>query len=202
MFFSTPIDLDKWNSAKWSGAVYLFSNDSCPILGFLFKNYQAGKSIFEEWKKNTIGSFCDDFLKIDFIVPPFPADSWIYSDPDHNHGKGYFIHVGPNVEKSIDRSALSGIRPEKLLLTMVSRYQWMDERSESVNRDTFIRLSKKYSEYLVVPIGVKNDSKQIDGNNVIYDFEYAIRMKNVYSKAGDSLRDDDLSKAVLRKPEQ
>ncbi len=46
MFFSTPINLDKWNAAQWRGMLYLFSPGYPPVLGLLYHNYEAAKSIF------------------------------------------------------------------------------------------------------------------------------------------------------------
>lgn len=51
MFFSTPIDLYKWNAAEWRGMLYLFYPGAVPVLGLLYRNYAAAKSIFTDWKK-------------------------------------------------------------------------------------------------------------------------------------------------------
>lgn len=126
MFFSSPIDLEKWNAASWRGMLYLFAPGHCPVLGILYKDYLAAKGIFSEWKKNASNSFVDEFLKVDYVVPPFPKDCWVYSDPDRNYGKGYFVHIVPNIDESINRAIASGIPPEEMLLATVSRYQWMD----------------------------------------------------------------------------
>ena len=201
MFFSTPIDLDKWNSARWKGMLYLFSPGMCPVLGLLYRNYEAGKAIFSEWKRNSISQFSDDFLKVDYIEPPFPQGAWICSDRDHNYGKGYFVHIGPNIDASIDRGVSSGIKPEEMLLMMVSRYQWMDEINGSQNRDLFKRLVTNNSGYLMLPIGIINESKPIDESNLIIDFKYAIQLRNATFKTGASLRDDDICKVVLKQPE-
>ena len=65
MFFSSPINLEKWNAAKWRGTVYLWGGDA-PAVGLFFTNYSAGKEIFKEWKKNYKDmEFADTFLKVD-----------------------------------------------------------------------------------------------------------------------------------------
>lgn len=46
MFYSTPIDLDKWNRAKWKGAVYLTQSRMVPVIGLFFENYSAAREIF------------------------------------------------------------------------------------------------------------------------------------------------------------
>ena len=73
------------------------------------------------------GESADSFLKLDYVVPPFPKDCWVYSEADRNFGKGYFVHLGPNVDKAISRAEESGIKLEELFLASITRYQWMDE---------------------------------------------------------------------------
>jgi hypothetical protein len=153
MFFSSPIDLDKWNAAGWRGMIYLFAPEVCPVLGILYKDYTAAKSIFSEWKKHALNSFVDKFLKVDYVVTPFPKDCWVYSDPDRSYGKGYFVHIGPNIDESIHRAIEAGIQPEEMLLATISRYQWMDELHGSQYRDTFKHCVDNGSDYLLMPIG-------------------------------------------------
>lgn len=98
MFFSTPIDLDKWNAAEWRGMLYLIYPGAVPVLGLLYRNYAAAKSIFTDWKKTAKDNFADDFIKVDYVTPPFPQDCWVYTDKERSFGKGYFVHIGPNTE--------------------------------------------------------------------------------------------------------
>jgi len=202
MFFSSPIDLDKWNSAGWKGMLYLFAPGYCPVLGILYKNYSVAKSIFLEWKEYASDSYADKFLKVDLVIPPFPKDCWVYTDPDRNYGNGYFVHIGPNVNESIQRAIESGIQREELFLAALSRYQWMDENNGSKNRDVFKNYLDKGSEYLLMPIGIRDESKLINEENLIIDFDYAIRMKSATFQTGVDIKDDDFCKAVLKKAER
>jgi len=202
MFFSTPINLDKWNAAQWRGILYLFSPGYPPVLGLLYHNYKAGKSIFDDWKEDSKEEYVDEFIKVDFITPPFPKDCWVYSDADRNYGKGYFVHIGPNTDESIKRAVESGIPPKELFLATISRYQWMDEINGSQNRVLFKKLTSKGTGFFMVPIGVKDLRKPIGESNLIIDFEQAVKMKNVSFKTGLSLTNNDLCKVVLRKAEE
>ena len=147
------------------------------------------------------GSHADKFLKVDYIIPPFPKDCWIYSDSERSFGKGYFVHIGPNVEESINRAIECGIPPEEILLASISRYQWMDELNGSQNRDMFRRCMGSGTGYLLMPIGIKDESKPIEEANLIIDFEYAVEMKNATFKSGVDVKDDDFCKAVLKRAE-
>lgn len=200
-FFSTPINLDKWNTAQWRGIMYLFSS-GYPVLGLLYHNYEAAKSIFKDWKEDSKGEYVDEFIKVDFITPPFPKDCWVYSDGDRNFGKGYFVHIGPNTDESINRAIKSGIPPDELLIATISRYQWMDEMNGPQNRELFTELTHRGTGFFLMPIGIKNKRKPIEKSNLIIDMEQAVKMKNVSFKTGTSVQDDDLCKVVLKKAEE
>lgn len=202
MFFSSPINLDKWNAAQWRGMLYLFSPGQVPILGLLYYHYPAARSIFADWKKDANNYFADKFIKVDYITSPFPKDCWIYSAKDRNCGKGYFVHIGPNTDESIKRAIDSGLKLEELLVASVSRYQWMDEANGSTNRDLFKQLTSGGAGYLLMPIGIKDKNKPIEESNLIIDFDYAIRMKNVTFKTGIEIDDNDICKVVLNKSEE
>lgn len=202
MFFSTPIDLDKWNAAQWRGTLYLFSPGYPPVLGLLYHNYESALSIFKDWKEDSKGEYVDAFIKVDFVIPPFPKNSWVYSDKNRNFGKGYFIHVGPNTDASIERAIKSGIPPEELLLATVSRYQWMDEISGSKNRDFFQQLTNKGTGFFLMPVGIKDLKKPIEESNLIIDMNQAVKMRNVSFKTGVSIQDQDPCSVVLRKAEE
>lgn len=199
MFFSTPIDLDKWNKAHWKGTLYLFQPGYVPVLGLLFENYEAGKSIFEAWKKDSIDGKIDEFVSLSFIVPPFPKDCWVYKDPERNYGKGYFIHIGPNVDKSIERAIKAGMDTEEILLASLCRYQWMDELSGTASRDMFKKLTDKGMPFMLMPIGVKNASKPIVQDNLFIGFDYAVKMNKVSFRKGTEIDENDICKAVLQK---
>ncbi|MGB4659999.1 MAG: SEFIR domain-containing protein [Mobilitalea sp.] len=199
MFFSSPIDVEKWNSARWKGILYLFSSEHPPVLGILYDNYSTAKSIFTEWKINSKDDFYDNFIKVDLITPPFPDNCWVYFDKDRSNGKGYFVHIGPNIDESLNRATASGINVEDLILTSISRYQWMNESADSKNRKQFQDITANKSGYFLMPIGIKDKEKAIEENNLIIDFKYAIKMRNITFKTGLEIEDNDLCKAVLNK---
>lgn len=202
MFFSSPIDLEKWNRAGWKGVIYLFRPGYCPVLGLLFDNYEVAKSIFSTWKEMCHGDSADGFLKLEYVVPPFPKDCWVYRESNRNYGKGYFIHLGPNVDKAISRAKESGIKLEEMFLASISRYQWMDEVNGTANRDMFKHLTDQGAPYSLMPIGVRNPRKPIVKENLIIDFNYSIEMKAVAFTEGTAVKEDNMCVAVLKKPEE
>lgn len=197
MFFTTPINIDKWDAAKWRGVLYLFSKEYPPVLGLLFYNYDESKAIFNDWKKKSKNNFADEFIKIDYIVPPFPKDCWVYTAKDRNYGKGYFVHIGPNTEKSINKVLDSGLQSKDFYLACITRFQWMDELDDSSKREFFKKLTDNGLGYYLMPIGIKNKNKPLVEDNLIIDFNYAIKMKNISFKTGLKVDDNDICKVVL-----
>ena len=201
MFFTSPINLEKWNLAKWRGIVYLWGGDA-PALGLFFENYTSGKDIFYEWKKSFTGvEYADPFLKIDYIVPPFPENCWVIHSYDRNDGKGYFLHIGSNIDASLGRANNAGLSMNEMLLATVSRYQWMDESNGSVNRDQFWEMYQNAGKYYLVPVGLKNPSGSASIDNMQFDFDCAISMREIGVTAGKDIKDSNPCVAVLREPE-
>lgn len=202
MLFSTPIDVEKWDKAKWRGVVYMWCGDA-PGIGLFFEDFAAGKMIFYEWKNNYKGlDFADDFLEVNYVIPPFPKGCWVYSDPERNYGKGYFVHIGSNIDACIDRVQTSGMEMEDMLLTTVSRYQWMDEMAGSRNRDQFIKSIHECNKYYLLPVGLSNPSGKPVMENMQFDFDCAIPMSTLKITDGQHLGENDLCNIVLRKPEE
>lgn len=141
-------------------------------------------------------------MKVDYIVPPFPKSCWVYESYDRNYGKGYFLHISANIDASISRANNFGIEIQELLLATVSRYQWMDENNGSGNRDQFLDMYNKAGKYYLVPVGLKNPSIGAVIENMQFDFEYAIPMKEITVTAGAKITDKNPCKAVLMSPEE
>lgn len=201
LFFSTPIDLEKWNEAGWKGMLYLIEPGHAPVLGLIFNNFSAAKSIFSEWKKTARNITVDKFLKVSYIIPPFPDKCWVYSDGRRSFGKGYFVHIGPNVEESLSRATEIGIAPEDLLLTSIGRCQWMDEPNGSQNRDLFQTMVNVGTGYSLIPVGIRDEDKPLVISNLVFGYDLAVPMKNCAFKIGRELEENDVCRAVLQKPE-
>lgn len=78
----------------------------------------------------------------------------------------------------------------------------MNELNGSKNRDLFQHLTRKGAGYLLMPIGIKDTKKPIEESNLLIDFNYAIRMKNVTFKTGLEVEDNDLCRVVLNRAEK
>lgn len=202
MFFTTPIEYERWNKAKWSGMLYLFfpNNDHPPVLGIIFQNYEEGKKIFTNWQKKSNSGYCDDFLRFDFVEPPFPKECYVNNEKLRNYGKGYFVHIGANLNESYKRGLELGVSRDDLLIATISRYQWMDETDRGTKRSDFKKLIESGSEFEVYPIGRKNSFLPLTKDNVIIGYDYAIKMKKAYFIPAKEIGEYDLCSCVLKKP--
>lgn len=201
MFFATPIDVEKWDAAQWRGMLYMFSYDPHvpPILGFLFRDFDAGKKIFQQWRRDYKTESADDYLKITYIVPPFPKGCYVYSEPEMNYGNGYFIHVGTNEAKAIERASSSKADIESLLVASISRYLWVDEINGSAKRELFFKQVKEFGVFSIVPMALIDESKAVTEENLAVDFEDSVELKEVAFKRGINLDENDQCKVVLMK---
>ena len=77
----------------------------------------------------------------------------------------------------------------------------MDEVNGSQNRDLFKHCVESGSGYLLMPIGIKDETKPIEEKNLVTDFDYAIRMKRAIFKLGIDVKEDDMCKVVLSETE-
>lgn len=200
MYLTTPIDVDKWNAAKWKGMLYCFRVNEPPILGILFTHYDEGIKIFEEWRENWGNGYVDENLIINYVVPPFASDCKVYKDAERNYGKGYFVYIGPNIDESIKRATNIGISLEELLITAISRNIWVDEQNGTDFRDAFVDIVSKIHDYRVVPAALKDANKPLTNDNVILGFEYAIKLRNFTAKIGKTLDKNDVVSSVLKEP--
>lgn len=200
MFFTTPIDVDKWNKAGWCAMMYLMYpvSDKPPILGFVYKDFEAAKSIFKQWQKDYSILSVDDYLQLTFVIPPYPKNCYVYENVNSNFGKGYFVHVGANIEKAMER-AQEIIKQDNndIMLTVVSRFIWMNEVNGNNNRVMFRNIVEKIHHFLIVPVSLKDPAKGFKQDNLHIGFEYALDLHNVNFKKGTDLDEKDECRIVL-----
>lgn len=202
MFFSSPINLELWNKAKWKGMLYLMYQYQPPILGIMYTDYSAGVQIFKDWKTDYPAKTINDNLEITYVEPPFPRNNYIYSDKDRNYGKGYWVHIGPNIDRSIERMDNIGIPLQEGLLATLCRYHWMDEINGSHYRTLFKQMYDYFKRFSLIPVTLKNHDLPMTEDNLILDMEYKIEMSNIKFVKGTDISENDVYKVVLNPPSE
>ena len=204
MFFTTPIDLELWNKAKWKGMVYLLPNPlypcgpTVPTLGFMYTDYDAAVKIFKGFRRTYKGTSADMYMDLTFVIPPLPKDCYVNCDPNYNYGKGYFVYLGPNYDEAAKRViSIDGTLSEKFI-TGISRYIWVDELNGSTYREVFRKLVETKSEYRIIPVGMKDIRKGATQDNLILGDEYSITLHRVRFINGIDIDENDPCKVVLK----
>lgn len=202
LFVSTPIDIDKWNQARWRGIMYISIAGDVPVLGLVFKNYQKGLEIFDQWRKLSTYRYIDEFVSFCFITPPFSKKSLIYSSKKYNFGKGYFAYIGPNIKEAENRAQKLGLSKENLVITAINRFRWMDEKSNAQNRKKFQESVKERAECLIVPIALEKLTSGLlsdkDSIRDVINFDGALKIRNISFKNGRDLDENTPEGAVLK----
>ena len=119
---------------------------------------------------------------------------------EHNYGKGYFVHLGPNIDQAMKRAiSIYGDKPEPFL-AMVSRFTWVDEQNGSTFRETFQKQFAVFHSFRIIPVSMKNDSGGFTMDNLMIGHEHSLELHNVSFKKGIEIKDDDPCKVVLNPP--
>lgn len=97
MYLTSPIDVELWNDAKWSGTFYAIYPDAPPIMGLAFQNEKAARKIFNGWHERYGQN--DEFEEIRISIIEGPIDG---------EEDGYSVHVSSDPEMAIERYKAAG----------------------------------------------------------------------------------------------
>lgn len=127
----SPIDIQLWNKAQWSGILFATAERTSPVLGLLYRDLDAGIAIFRAWRARWGQGDVRDALRIG-IVTGVSAQN-----PAH-----YSVLIGPNITGEV--------APETKLFVSVSRINRMTPET-GTNLDRFLADYRRCGEYLLVP---------------------------------------------------
>jgi SEFIR domain len=185
-FFSSIIDTDLWDKAKWSGMLF-FSDPSLntpPLVCFMFKNEEIGERIFSELKKQFGSIDSEEEIRLSFI-----------RGISCNSPQNYKVHMGSSWS-AIDKKAKNiGLEPSKTLFMGLSRTHTMTPPAKSKNLDVFENSYKYFKEYGLTNVKIKNGS-------LTPDFDNIIRKKTVFFRSKDEIlknQNDEDSPAFTKK---
>lgn len=133
----SPINIAKWNRAKWSGCGFLSYPGAPPVFGLIFTNERAALSIFEEWRKNFGVEDVHNELRVSIV------DRLSHLDP-----YGYGVSVGGNFENANMRELESAVT--------ISRINFM-KRPNPQNLAVFLSSYKEFGGYILAPVVANGD---------------------------------------------
>jgi tetratricopeptide (TPR) repeat protein len=123
-----------WNRAEWWGTGFLTTPDGRhpPALGLVFRDAEAGKEIFEHWRRELGTTDKDERLRIAIVRGISAADPYSYR-----------ILVGPDPE-------VTELLNSRRYLVLINRIHTMHPDS-SLNLDRFLENYERSGHYYVMP---------------------------------------------------
>ncbi|MEX4005287.1 hypothetical protein AB4Y38_41400 [Paraburkholderia sp. EG285A] len=136
----SPIDTQKWDQAKWSGTLFMWSPPGPdvppPMLGLAYENLSAARDIFQSWRKR----YGDDDVKDDLKVT-------IVRGISRDNPAAYAVMVSQNP----DNVPLS----EGNIIGFVSRINRMYPKTTQ-NLDLFLKDYAQHGRYVLLPAHLPN----------------------------------------------
>jgi hypothetical protein len=158
MFFSSIIDVDLWNEAKWKGMVYV--NDPSlkfpPIVCFLFENEKAGDDIFSSLKEQFGDIDYKDEIRLSFI-----------SEISNDKPLDYKVHIGSDWKVIVSKMESAGLNPHKSLFISITRIHEMNPPEGSKNLEVFKNAYNYFRKYYITNVKIVNGQLQPEIRNLI-----------------------------------
>ena len=180
LFVSSPIDMPKWEAARWLGVAYL-GCDGPPGMCLIFDDESAGRSIFEGWIKDFGYSDKEDYIRIAIVEGDAPG----WQNP------GYFVHIGPDANRVTEHARAAGIQDESLAAMLVSRIHRMNPKSDVSVKD-FRNSFEERGAYFLMPAVLR-------GGELSLFEELGIEKRTVIFRNFGEVSEND-EDAILLKP--
>lgn len=128
------IDIPVWDKAKWSGTFFMVYPEGQfpPCIGLMFKNEEAARQIFNQWRSKLSDKDIKEEISINIIT-----------GVDKNFPPHYRIRVGTNINAYESRS-------EKGQFMTVSRIQTMTPDTHE-NLSRFLNAYKSFNMFCLIP---------------------------------------------------
>jgi len=167
MFFSSIIDIDLWNRAKWRGMAFVSdpSLSAPPIAGFVFEDDAAGDEIFSSLKRQFGDIDLEDEIRLSFI-----------GDISEKEPLDYKVHIGSEWPVIVKKMESAGLNPHESLFMGITRIHEMNPPEGSKNLDVFKHAYNYFKKYYITNV------KVIDGQ-LQPEFHNLIEKKKVYFRA-------------------
>jgi len=158
MFFSSIIDLDLWNEAKWKAMVFMSdpSLQDAPIVGFVFENNKVGNDIFSSLKKRFGDVDCKEEIRLSFI-----------GGISKSNPQDYKVHIGTDRSVILDKIKDAGLKSDESLFVSLTRIHEMNPPKESKNLEVFKHSFDFFKKYYITNFTMVNGQLRPEFNNLI-----------------------------------
>lgn len=186
MLITSPINLELWDEARWRAVFFMFAEGVPPTIGFGFRNGNAGRKIFEEWREGYGGNDELELIRLSIVEGPITG---LYD--------GYTVNIGPNLDEQVKLAKKSGTFGEGDMFMAISRLQRMPTENHSGQLETFKKLYKQYKTYWLMPAGLSKDGSKLEPFT-----DLAIRKGQIFFRQSDEIGPHDIDRVVFPKNEK
>jgi len=185
MYFTSPIDVNLWNAAKWKATVFALEPGKPPVLGIAFLNEEPARKIFEQWLKRYGKNDPREELRIAIVEGPIKGEE-----------PGYSVHIGPDLDAVIKHLKDSGYDVKDGDIHMfISRINRMNPLADSRSLELFKREVEQHKVYFLAPAVISRDLKSMRPL-----FDLGIYKGKIHFKNTSEIGKNDIDSAVLRPP--
>jgi hypothetical protein len=186
MFFTSLIDPELWDKAKWNGVAYIVSYEDGlpPYLIVIFRDIKAGIEIFKQWRKVISNYDPNNELRISIVEGEVPKGP-----------QGYYVHFSQNIHNTMKRIMDEYQAPKMDMIMTITRIHRMptdDFKNLKMFKESFAKNGKCF----VVPGEVIEDA--IKGRGFKFDQDYAIEKSNIEFRHIDDIKEKNDYDAVLK----
>lgn len=182
LYFTSVINLDLWNAAKWKATIVATNGIDIPILGLAFENEKFGKKIFEEWIKRFGQKDVFDEIRVSIIEGDIPGEE-----------SGYTVHINTAIENIIKRLEANNMKPLDTLIMTLGRYNRMNPDPNSKNLPTFKQEYLKHKKYKLIPAYINKNMQ------VTPFFDLSIEKQEIIFRNTKDINKNDLDYVVFNK---
>jgi hypothetical protein len=125
------INIPLWEKAKWRATAYMYHPESNPILVLCFKNPEAAKQIFKEWRSKLGQVDEDEQLRVSIIT-----------GIDKKHPSSYNVVISTNLKLMA--------KSQRRYFVLVSRINRMDP-PDLRNLNLFLEEYNRTGRYIILP---------------------------------------------------
>lgn len=165
----SPIDVPVWDKAGWSGTCYGWDTRQPPFMGMMFRNLEAGRRIFSNWRARWGREEAEDDLRVTIVTGVHR------SNPHH-----YAVIVGPNIDH-ITADFESGDT-----FSMVSRINRMTPTT-SENLTNFLKVFNKFAAFFLMPAQLPDSSQ----NAPEIEFKLALLKRHLHIRPAWQIGEND-----------
>lgn len=176
MFFSSIIDVDLWDKAKWKAMVFMSdpSLQNPPIVGFVFENNKAGNDIFSALKKQFGDVDHKEEIRLSFI-----------EEISKSSPQDYKVHIGTDRSVILDKIKDAGLKADESLFMSLTRIHEMNPSKESKNLGVFKHSFAYFKKYYITNSTMVNGQLQPELDNLIE------KKKIFFRKKRDIIKDEN-----------